>query len=156
MRQARSVQLVAQRRLLDLHMRSQVCPHCCFMSLHRLQTRYSQAMLSAAHAVCTLIIDEWQRPMMFMQHALQTYVSIHAQHMSINQSWINLDGGIHHNHTHLCISCDSVSRLDLLYIRPGVKQSRTAQAHSASCVLQHASTMFCNRLHAQLHAGIQH
>ncbi len=28
-RQARAVELIAQKRLLDLHMRSQVCAHCC-------------------------------------------------------------------------------------------------------------------------------
>ena len=28
-RQARAVELIAQKRLLDLHMRSQVCAKCC-------------------------------------------------------------------------------------------------------------------------------
>jgi hypothetical protein len=30
-RQARAVELIAQKRLLDLHMRSQVCARCCSM-----------------------------------------------------------------------------------------------------------------------------
>lgn len=30
-RQARAVELIAQKRLLDLHMRSQVCASCCSM-----------------------------------------------------------------------------------------------------------------------------
>ncbi len=47
-RQGRAVELIAQKRLLDLHMRSQVCARCCLMPCTAIEHASCQLLLPKA------------------------------------------------------------------------------------------------------------